>query len=42
VPILAGYPGGHGAENWALPLGAKVRLDADGSSIQIIESAVVA
>jgi muramoyltetrapeptide carboxypeptidase len=42
VPVLAGFPAGHGAENWALPLGARVRLDADGNSIQLIESAVVA
>lgn len=41
VPVLAGFPGGHGEENWALPLGAKLRLDADRKFIQFLESAVV-
>jgi muramoyltetrapeptide carboxypeptidase len=41
VPIIAGFPAGHGAENWALPLGAKVRLDADARSIEFLDSAVI-
>jgi len=40
VPILAGFPAGHGPENWALPLGAKVRLDADSHTIEFLDSAV--
>jgi muramoyltetrapeptide carboxypeptidase len=41
VPILAGFPAGHGPENWAFPLGVKVRLDADARRIEFLESAVI-
>lgn len=41
VPILAGFPAGHGPENWAFPLGVKVRLDADARRLEFLESAVV-
>jgi len=41
VPVLANFPGGHGMEDWALPLGIRVRLDADQKSIQFLESAVI-
>jgi muramoyltetrapeptide carboxypeptidase len=40
VPVLANFPGGHGIENWALPLGIRVRMDADHKSVQFLESAV--
>ena len=40
VPILAGFPAGHGGKNWALPLGAKIRLDASAQSIEFLDSAV--
>ncbi len=40
VPILAGFPAGHGLENWAIPLGAKVRLDADSRTIEFLNPAV--
>jgi muramoyltetrapeptide carboxypeptidase len=40
VPVLANFPGGHGIENWALPLGIRVRMDANQKSIQFLESAV--
>jgi muramoyltetrapeptide carboxypeptidase len=40
VPVLAGFPAGHGSENWAIPLGAKVRMDADARSIEFLEPAV--
>jgi muramoyltetrapeptide carboxypeptidase len=40
VPVLAGFPAGHGFENWAIPLGAKVRLDADARAIEFLDSAV--
>jgi muramoyltetrapeptide carboxypeptidase len=41
VPVIAGFPAGHAHANWALPLGARIRLDADARSIRIIDSAVV-
>jgi muramoyltetrapeptide carboxypeptidase len=40
VPVIAGFPAGHGSENWAFPLGAKVRLNADARSIEFLDSAV--
>ncbi len=40
VPVLAGFPAGHGSENWAFPLGVKVRLDAGARLIQSLEPAV--
>jgi len=40
VPVLAGFPAGHGVENWAIPLGAKVRIDADSRSLKILDAAV--
>jgi muramoyltetrapeptide carboxypeptidase len=38
IPVLAHFPSGHGSENWALPLGAKVRLDASGRRLEFMES----
>ncbi len=40
VPIIAGFPAGHGSENWAIPLGARVLLNADAGSIEFLDSAV--
>ena len=40
VPIMANFPAGHGPENWAIPLGARVRIDADEKSVQFLEPAV--
>ncbi len=40
VPVLAHFPAGHGSENWALPLGVMVRLDADARQIEVLEPAV--
>ncbi len=40
VPVLAGFPAGHGNQNWALPLGVTVRLDADARLIESLEPAV--
>jgi muramoyltetrapeptide carboxypeptidase len=40
VPVLANFPVGHGAENWALPLGARVRVDAEERSLSFLEPAV--
>jgi muramoyltetrapeptide carboxypeptidase len=41
IPILAGFPAGHGPQNWAFPLGIKVRLDADTRQLAFLESAVI-
>jgi muramoyltetrapeptide carboxypeptidase len=40
VPVIAGFPAGHGMANWAIPLGAKIRIDADARSIVFLDSAV--
>jgi muramoyltetrapeptide carboxypeptidase len=40
IPILSGFPAGHGEEHWTLPLGVKVRLDADNSALELLEPAV--
>ncbi len=40
VPTIANFPGGHGKNNWAMPLGAKVRIDADARSIEFLERIV--
>jgi muramoyltetrapeptide carboxypeptidase len=40
VPTIANFPAGHGDENWAIPLGAKVRLDADAQSIEFLDPAI--
>jgi muramoyltetrapeptide carboxypeptidase len=42
VPVIANFPAGHGAENWALPLGAKIRLDAGNCRVSFLEHAVSA
>lgn len=40
VPILANFPAGHGPENWALPMGARIRIDGGARSIEFLEPAV--
>ncbi len=40
VPILAGFPAGHGVNNWAIPFGVKIRMDATNRSIKFLEPAV--
>jgi muramoyltetrapeptide carboxypeptidase len=40
IPIIANFPAGHSADNWAIPLGARVRLDTESLSIQILDPAV--
>ncbi len=40
VPIIANFPAGHGKDNWAIPLGAKVKLDADSRTISFTDPAV--
>lgn len=41
VPVLEGYPAGHGlADHAVLPLGVAVRLDADKGTLSLLESPV--
>lgn len=40
VPIIANFPTGHGPDNWAIPLGAKVKIDADTRTVLFLDSAV--
>lgn len=40
VPILANFRAGHGPENWAIPLGVRVRIDAERKSLELLDSAV--
>jgi muramoyltetrapeptide carboxypeptidase len=40
LPCAAGFPIGHGDENEPVPLGARVRLDADARSLSFLEAAV--
>ncbi len=40
VPVATGFPFGHIAENWTLPLGVRARLDADAGSLTLLEAAV--
>jgi muramoyltetrapeptide carboxypeptidase len=39
-PVAIGMPAGHGAENLALPLGVRMRLDANEGSLSLIEAPV--
>jgi muramoyltetrapeptide carboxypeptidase len=41
LPCAAGFPLGHGAQNLAVPLGTRVRLDAGGRKLTFLESAAV-
>jgi muramoyltetrapeptide carboxypeptidase len=40
IPVLAGLEVGHATSNYALPIGARVRLDADGGRLDVLEAAV--
>jgi muramoyltetrapeptide carboxypeptidase len=40
VPIMAGFPAGHGLSNWAIPLGVRIRMNATNRSIEFLEPAV--
>jgi muramoyltetrapeptide carboxypeptidase len=42
LPCAAGFPIGHGADNEAVPLGARVRLDAEDLSLTFLEAAAAA
>jgi muramoyltetrapeptide carboxypeptidase len=40
IPILSGFPAGHSGDNWAIPLGTRVRVNADHQTVQLLDSAV--
>jgi muramoyltetrapeptide carboxypeptidase len=40
VPVAFGFPIGHIDDQWTLPIGVMARLDADGGTLEILESAV--
>lgn len=40
IPVLAGLEVGHATGNYALPIGARVRLDADARRLSLLEAAV--
>lgn len=40
VPVVAGLPVGHVAENWTLPFGVRARLDAGAGTLTLLEPAV--
>ena len=40
LPCAAGFPIGHGDVNEAVPLGVRVRLDADSRTLSFLEAAV--
>jgi len=42
VPVLYGFPCGHGPHRATLPLGVQVRLDADHATLAVLESALSA
>ena len=39
VPVLGNFPAGHGPQNWSLPFGVRVRLDADARALELLEPA---
>ncbi len=40
VPVACGFPFGHIAANWTLPVGVSARLDADAGTLTLLEPAV--
>jgi muramoyltetrapeptide carboxypeptidase len=42
VPVLAGLPAGHQRENWTLPIGGLVEVNADARRVNIVEPPVIA
>ena len=42
IPLLGGWPAGHGTPNRPLPLGVRVRLDADAGHIEVLQGFLLA
>ncbi|HEX2204250.1 MAG TPA: LD-carboxypeptidase [Longimicrobium sp.] len=42
VPVAVGFPFGHVADNWTLPVGVRARLDAGAGRLEVLEGAVSA
>ena len=40
VPVAWGFPVGHIADQWTLPLGVRARLDAGAGTLDVLEAAV--
>jgi muramoyltetrapeptide carboxypeptidase len=40
IPIVANFPAGHITDNWAIPFGVKVRIDAETPSLTLLSPAV--
>ena len=40
-PVVMGMKAGHGPENFAMPLGIKMRLDGDSANLEMLETPVV-
>jgi len=42
IPVLAGLPAGHQRENWTLPIGGLVEVNADAQRVNVVEHPVIA
>ncbi len=40
VPTIANFPAGHGEDNWAMPLGAKIEIDAEARTVKFLDATV--
>ena len=40
IPAIANVPVGHGKHMATMPLGARVRIDGDGKTLEVLEAAV--
>jgi muramoyltetrapeptide carboxypeptidase len=40
IPIIGNFPAGHGMQNWALPFGSRVQIDANTCSIKFLDGLV--
>jgi muramoyltetrapeptide carboxypeptidase len=40
IPLALGFPFGHVADNWTLPLGVRARLDAGAGTLELLDPAV--
>jgi muramoyltetrapeptide carboxypeptidase LdcA involved in peptidoglycan recycling len=41
IPIVTGFPLGHGSENTTLPLGVPAELDTEQPALTLLETAVI-